>query len=75
MGFWGFGVLGFWSFEDDRIDRPSNEDYNDIVLAIDGIQEPIGLSNIEDNIFPERNWLERPLGSADILPYFNITER
>ena len=34
------------SFEDDRIDRPSNEDYNDIVFAVEGIQEPIGLSSI-----------------------------
>lgn len=59
------------SFEDNRIDRPSNEDFNDIVLAIEGINEPIGLSSIEDYIFPERNWLERPIGTDDILPHFD----
>jgi len=60
------------SFEDDRIDRPSNEDYNDIVLAIEGIQEPIGLFSIEDRIFPDRDWTELPIGETDILPYFDI---
>jgi len=59
------------SFEDDRIDRPSNEDYNDIVLAIEGIQEPIGLFSIEERIFPARDWTELPIGQTDILPYFD----
>ncbi len=62
------------SFEDDRIDRPSNEDYNDIVLAIEGIQEPIGLYGIEDRIFPSRNWLEREIGTDEILPHFNNSD-
>ena len=62
------------SFEDDRLDRPSNADYNDIVLAMEGIQEPIGLSSIQDHIFPSRNWLERPIGSDDVLPYFDSPE-
>ena len=62
------------SFEDDRLDRPSNEDYNDIVFAMEGIREPIGLSSIEDHIFPSRNWLERSIGSNDVLPYFDSPE-
>jgi hypothetical protein len=57
-------------FEDERLDRPSNEDYNDIVIAIEGVRGPIGVSAIEDIIFPSRNWLEKPLGTDDVLPYF-----
>jgi hypothetical protein len=59
------------SFEDDRLDRPSNEDYNDIVLAIEGVKSSIGISSIEDVIYPGRNWLEQPLGTEDILTYFD----
>ena len=59
------------SFEDDRIERPSNEDYNDIVFAVEGIQEPIGLSSIEDRVFPSRDWTELPIGEDNILPYFD----
>ena len=58
-------------FEDEHIDRPSNEDFNDIVLAIEGIQQPIGVSGIDDVIFPLRNWLGTPVGNDDILAYFD----
>ena len=60
-------------FEDDRLDRPANEDYNDIVIAIEGIEDPIGLTDIQDVIFESRNWLEKPLGIDDVLPYFDQT--
>lgn len=63
------------SFEDDRLDRPSNEDYNDIVLAIEGVEDPIGVSAIEDVITPSRNWLARPIATDDILPYFDSAEQ
>lgn len=59
------------SFEDEHIDRPSNEDFNDIVFAIEGIQEPIGVSAIEDVIFPSHNWLGTEVGELDILNYFD----
>lgn len=62
-------------FEDDRLDRPSNEDYNDIVIAIEGVRGPIGVSAIEDVIFPSRNWLEKPLGTDDVLTYFDNFEQ
>ena len=63
------------SFEDDRIDLPSNEDYNDVVLAIEGIQEPIGLYSIEERIFPRHDWTELPIGQENILPYFDSNEQ
>ena len=62
------------AFEDDRLDRPANEDYNDIVLAIEGIKEPIGTSAIENVIDPSRNWLDKPVSTDDILPYFDNLE-
>ena len=62
-------------FEDERLDLPADKDYNDIVLAIEGVKDPIGVSVIEDVIFPSRNWLEQPLGTDDILPYFDDLDR
>jgi Domain of unknown function (DUF4114) len=59
------------SFEDERLDNPLNQDYNDIVLAIEGVKSSIGIPAIEDVISPERNWLEEPLGMQDILTYFS----
>jgi Domain of unknown function (DUF4114) len=59
------------SFEDERLDNPLNQDYNDIVLAIEGVKSSIGIPAIEDVISPERNWLEQPLGTEDILTYFD----
>ena len=58
------------SFEDEPLDRPSNRDYNDIILAIEGVQEAIGLSAIEELIFPLHNWLGTEVGE-DILRYFD----
>ncbi len=58
-------------FEDVHLDRQSNQDYNDIILAIEGVQQPIGLSAIEDVIFPRRNWLGTEVGDEDILHYFD----
>ncbi len=58
-------------FEDERLDRPSDEDYNDMVLAIEGIEQPFGVSAIEDVIFPSHNWLGTEVGDRDILHYFD----
>jgi hypothetical protein len=56
-------------FEDVRLDRGSNYDYNDIILSIEGAQK-VGLTDIEDVISHNRNWLGTSVGS-DILNYFN----
>jgi hypothetical protein len=56
-------------FEDLRLDRGSNYDYNDIILAIEGAQK-VGLTDIEDLSAHNRNWLGSNVG-ADILDYFN----
>jgi hypothetical protein len=61
-------------FEDDLYARHSNLDYNDLVLAIEGVGEPIGVSAIEDVLVPNRNWLEQPVGTNDVLPYFDNFE-
>ena len=58
-------------FEDQRLDNFSNKDFNDIILAIEGIQSPIGISAVEDVIFPSRNWLGTEVGNEDILAYFD----
>ncbi|MGK7951496.1 MAG: DUF4114 domain-containing protein [Xenococcaceae cyanobacterium] len=58
-------------FEDDRLDRPSDEDYNDIVIAIEGIEQPFGVSAIEDVILPSHDWLGTEVGARDILQYFD----
>jgi hypothetical protein len=57
------------AFEDVRLDQGSNQDYNDIVLAIEGAQR-IGLTDIEDVMASNRNWLTTDVGD-DILNYFN----
>jgi hypothetical protein len=64
-------------FEDDRLDNTntSNKDYNDIVIAIEGVRSPIGVSAIEDVIFPSRNWLDEPVATEDVLPYFDNFEQ
>ena len=59
------------SFEDVHLDGESNQDYNDIIIAIEGVQPPIGVSAIEDVIFPRRNWLGSEVSDRDILPYFS----
>ncbi len=61
-------------FEDQRLDNFSNQDFNDIILAIEGIQSPIGVSAIEEVIFPSRNWLDTPISIDDILAYFDNLE-
>lgn len=63
----GGTVIGF---EDVRLDIGSNQDYNDIILAIEGAQS-IGLSAVEDVIANNRNWLNTTVGQ-DILGYFEI---
>ena len=57
-------------FEDVRIDLNSNKDYNDIVLAIEGAQK-IGLTNIEEVISTNRNWLDTEIGQ-EIIHYFDL---
>ncbi|GAB4531104.1 MAG: hypothetical protein Tsb0014_14360 [Pleurocapsa sp.] len=47
----------------------SNQDYNDIVLAIEGA-DAIGISPIEDLIYQNRSWLNVKVGQ-DIVGYFN----
>ena len=59
------------TFEDERIDGISNEDFNDVVLAIEGINEPMGLSPIKDVISDNYDWTELPIGTDDILTYFD----
>ncbi len=61
-------------FEDQRLDNFSNQDFNDIILAIEGIQSPIGVSAIEEVIFPSRNWLDTPISIDEILSYFDNLE-
>ena len=56
-------------FEDVRLDLNSNTDYNDIILAIEGVQR-IGLTDIEDVISTNRNWLETEVGQ-EIIGYFD----
>ena len=58
-------------FEDDDLNRLSNQDYNDLIIAIEGASAPIGVPAVEDVIFPRLNWLEEPVGTEEILPYFD----
>ena len=58
-----------FGFEDVRLDRNSNTDYNDIVIAIEGVKS-IGLADIEDVISSNRNWLDTKVGQ-DIIGYFD----
>ena len=62
----GGTVIGF---EDVRLDIGRNQDYNDIVLAIEGAQS-IGFNNAEDVIANNRNWLDTEVG-RDIIHYFS----
>ena len=58
-----------FSFEDVGLNLLSNEDYNDVVIAIEGVQQ-IGFDAIEDVIGANRNWLGTEVGE-DILGYFD----
>ena len=62
----GGTVIGF---EDNRLDLGANQDYNDIILAIEGAKG-IGLENFEDVIANNRNWLDTQVG-LDIISYFD----
>lgn len=62
----GGTVIGF---EDNRLDLGANQDYNDIILAIEGAKG-IGLENFEDVIANNRNWLDTQVG-LDIINYFD----
>ncbi|WP_036486233.1 DUF4114 domain-containing protein [Myxosarcina sp. GI1] len=55
------------SFEDIRRDLGSNIDYNDFVIAIEGV-EGIGITEIEDVMASNRNWLETTVGN-DVFNY------
>jgi len=57
------------SFEDTLTSLNSNDDYNDIILALEGSQA-IGVSAIEDVVADNRNWLDTEVGE-DILGYFD----
>lgn len=57
------------SFEDVGLNLKSNEDYNDVIIAIEGVQQ-IGFDVIEDVIGSNRNWLDTEVGE-DILGYFD----
>jgi len=56
-------------FEDVNLQVATNKDYNDIVLAIEGVQG-IGLDPVEDVMANNRNWLQEDVG-AEILAYFD----
>jgi hypothetical protein len=58
------------SFEDERPDNPLNQDYNDIILAIDEVKSSIGIPAIEEVIAPERNWSGLSLVNEDLSTYF-----
>ena len=58
-----------FSFEDVGLNLKSNEDYNDVIIAIEGVQQ-IGFDAIEDVIGSNRNWLDTEVGE-DILGYFD----
>ncbi len=58
-----------FSFEDVGLNLESNEDYNDVIIAIEGVQQ-IGFDAIEDVIGSNRNWLDTEVGE-DILGYFD----
>ena len=60
------------SFEDERINLPANRDYNDVILAIEGINEPIGLSSVENVIAADNDWTKLPIGD-EIVSYFDST--
>ena len=59
-----------FGFEDIHRGRGSNQDYNDIVLSIEGA-EAVGITAIEDVIHNNRNWLETDIGQ-NIVNYFDI---
>lgn len=61
------GAIVGW--EDVSRNRASNQDYNDIVLAIEGA-DAIGITAIEDLINNNRNWLDKPVGQ-EIIGYFD----
>ncbi|MDJ0589970.1 MAG: DUF4114 domain-containing protein [Pleurocapsa sp. MO_226.B13] len=61
------GAIIGW--EDVPRDRGSNQDYDDIVLAIEGA-DAVGIHAIEDLIHSNRNWLNTPVGQ-DIISYFD----
>lgn len=50
-------------FEDVRLERSSNQDYNDAVIAIEGATA-INLADIDDVIHGNRNWLDGTTGDA-----------
>jgi hypothetical protein len=56
-------------FEDVRLDLGSNHDYNDVVLAIEGAQR-IGLTDIDDVMAANRNWLKTTVGQ-EVIHYFD----
>ena len=60
------------SFEDTFTNLQSNNDYNDVILAMEGVQ-PMGLSAIEDVVTSNRNWLGTEVGE-DILSYFDNSD-
>ena len=60
-------------FEDERIDGTSNRDFNDVVLAIEGINEQTGLSAIENVISADSDWTELPIGN-EIVSDFNSSD-
>ena len=56
-------------FEDVRLSLGSNQDYNDIVLGIEGATA-IGISALEDVIHGDRNWLHTSTGQ-EMIHYFD----
>lgn len=58
------------AFEDDfSSNNSSTEDFNDVVFSLEGVTTPIGLSNINEFIDPNRNWLETETG-VEITNFF-----
>lgn len=56
-------------FEDVVLQNGSNRDYNDFVIALEGVQS-IGISNIENVMAHYHNWVNTGLGN-EILNHFN----
>lgn len=60
-------------FEDQRLDNGSEQDFNDIIMSIEGIGSPIGVSVIEDVINTNHNWLDQEF-AENIVGYFDNSD-
>ncbi|MEA5621033.1 DUF4114 domain-containing protein [Cronbergia sp. UHCC 0137] len=56
-------------FEDVALDHGSNRDYNDFVIALEGVQS-IGITDIKDVMAHYHNWVDTQIGT-DLINYVN----